>query len=126
MRDKIKTSKPMPSSASFYNSEFLKGCHPSKAYLQDFNYLMDLMNQMDLEFSRNRILDYLPNSTNCMTWPDVKASHETDSPKVIIRIENIYGMLILLAVGLCGSLIVFILELFMSALKEWQGRRRQA
>ena len=22
----------MPSSVSFYNSEFLKGCHPSKAY----------------------------------------------------------------------------------------------
>ena len=90
--------------------------------MQDFNYLMDLMNQMDLEFSRNRILDYLPNSTNCMTWPEVKASHETDSPIVIIRIDNIYGMMILLAVGLGGSLIVFILELFMRALKEQQGR----
>ena len=32
MRDKIKTSRPMPSSVSFYNSEFLKVCHPSKAY----------------------------------------------------------------------------------------------
>ena len=90
--------------------------------MQDFNYLMDLMNQMDLEFSRNRILDYLPNSTNCMTWPEVKASHETDSPTVIIKIENIYGMLILLAVGLGGSLIVFILELFVRALKEQRGR----
>ena len=94
--------------------------------MQDFNYLMDLMNQMDLEFSRNRILDYLPNSTNCMTWPDVKASHETDSPTVIIRIDNIYGMMILLAVGLGGSLIVFILELFIRALKEWRGRRNLA
>ena len=70
------------------------------------------MNQMDLEFSRSRILHYLPNSTNCMTWPEVKASHETDSPTVIIKIENIYGMLILLAVGLGGSFIVFIFELF--------------
>ena len=94
--------------------------------MQDFNYLIDLMNQMDLEFSRNRILDYLPNSTNCMTWPEVKASHETDSPTVIIKIENIYGMLILLAVGLGGSFIVFIFELFMRALKEWQGRKNQA
>ena len=94
--------------------------------MQDFNYLMDLMNQMDLEFSRNRILDYLPNSTNCMTWPEVKASHETDSPTVIIRLDNIYGMMILLAVGLGGSLIVFILELFIRALKEWRGRRNLA
>ena len=83
------------------------------------------MNQMDLEFSRSRILHYLPNSTNCMTWPEVKASHETDSPTVIIKIENIYGMLILLAVGLGGSFIVFILELFMRALKEWQGRKNE-
>ena len=28
----FETSKLMPSSVSFYNSEFLKGCHPSKAY----------------------------------------------------------------------------------------------
>ena len=94
--------------------------------MQDFNYLMDLMNQMDLDFSRNRILDYLPNSTNCMTWPDVKASHETDSPTVIIRMENIYGMMVLLAVGLGGSLIVFFLEFFIRALKERQGRRNLA
>ena len=33
MRDNlIKTSKPMPSSVSFYISEFLKGCHPTNAY----------------------------------------------------------------------------------------------
>ena len=61
-----------------------------------------------------------------MTWPEVKASHETDSPTVIIKIENIYGMLILLAVGLGGSLIVFILELLIRALKEWRGRRNLA
>ena len=55
------------------------------------------MNQMDLEFSINRIKDFLPNSTKCMTWQDVKASHETDNPEVVVRIEDVYGMLILLA-----------------------------
>ena len=76
------------------------------------------MNQMDLEFSINRIKDFLPNSTKCMTWQDVKASHETDNPEVVVRIEDVYGMLILLAAGLCGAFIVLTLELLMKAQKE--------
>ena len=34
----FETSNLMPSSVSFYNSEFLKGCHPSKAYSENFNF----------------------------------------------------------------------------------------
>ena len=82
-------------------------------YLQDSNYLIDLMNQMDLEFSTNRLLNFLPNSTKCMTWHDVKASHETDNPKVFIRMNDILGMLILLSIGLGGAFIVFTMELLM-------------
>ena len=60
----------------------------------------------------------MPNSTKCMTWQDVKSSHETDSPQVVIRIDDIYGVVILLAMGLGGSLVVLILELLMKAQKE--------
>ena len=76
------------------------------------------MNQLDLEFSSNRILDFIPNSTNCMTWQDVKASHETDSPEVVINIEDIYGMVILFSMGLCGAMVALILELLIKAQKE--------
>ena len=43
-----------------------------------------------------------------MKWQDVKSSLETDSPQVVIRIDDIYGMVILLAKGLGGTLVVFI------------------
>ena len=76
------------------------------------------MNQLDLEFSSNRVQGFIPNSTKCLTWQDVKASHETDSPEIVIRIDDIYGMVILLAMGLGGSLVVLILELLMKAQKE--------
>ena len=55
----------------------------------------------------------MPNSTKCMTWQDVKSSHETDSPQVVIRIDDIYGVVILLAMGLGGALVVLALELLM-------------
>ena len=76
------------------------------------------MNQLDLEFSSNRVHNYIPNSTKCMTLKNVKASHETDSPEVVIRIDDIYGMVILLAMGLGGALVVLTLELLMKAQKE--------
>ena len=53
-----------------------------------------------------------------MTWQDVKASHETDGPEVVIRIDDIIGMVILLVMCLGGALVVLTLELLMKALKE--------
>ena len=76
------------------------------------------MNQLDLEFSINRTPDLFPNATKCMTWQGVKASHETDNSEVIIRADDIYGMIILLAMGLSGALIVLILELLVKAHTE--------
>ena len=73
------------------------------------------MNQMDLEFSNSRIFDIIPHSTKCMTWQDVKASHETDSPEVIIKLDDIYGMVIFLAIGIVGAVVVLILEILMKA-----------
>ena len=83
------------------------------------NYLIDLMNQLDLEFSSTRIYDFInPHSTKCMTWQDVKASHETDNPEVIIRLDDIFGMVIFLAIGLGGAVVVLILEIVMKARKK--------
>ena len=76
------------------------------------------MNQLDLEFSSNRAYDFMPNSTKCMTWQDIKASHETDGPEIVIRIDDINGMAILLVMGLGGALVVLTMELLMKAQKE--------
>ena len=48
-----------------------------------------------------------------MTWHDVKASHETDNPEVVIGIDDIYGLVILLAIGLGGASVVLTLELLL-------------
>ena len=45
-----------------------------------------------------------------MTWQDVKASHESDSPEVVIRGDDIYGMVIILFTCLGGALVVLSLE----------------
>ena len=76
------------------------------------------MNQMDLEFSNSRIFDIIPHSTKCMTWQDVKASHETDSPEVIIKLDDIYGMLLFWSIGLGGAVVVLFLEMLMMAQKK--------
>ena len=68
---------------------------------------------MDIEISINRILTHVPNSTKCMTWHDVKASHEKDNPEIVIRMDDIVGMLILWAIGIGGALIVLSVELMM-------------
>ena len=60
-----------------------------------------------------------------MTWQDVKSSHETDSPQVVIRIDDIYGVVILLAMGLGGALVVLALELLMKTQIERSMKNNQ-
>ena len=86
--------------------------------MEDFNHLLDLKDQMALKFSENgnAMSNYLPNSTKCMAWKDVKASHETNATRVI-GIEDIYGMMILLAICLGGATVALLLELMSKALR---------
>ena len=60
-----------------------------------------------------------------MTWQDVKSSHETDSPQVVIRIDDIYGVVILLAMGLGGALVVLALEPLMKTQIERSMKNNQ-
>ena len=83
--------------------------------MEDFNNLVDLKDQMGLEFSQDGIEDYLPHATKCLTWQDVKASHETDTT-LVITTENIYGIFILLALGLGGAMTVFFAECLTKAI----------
>ena len=55
------------------------------------------------------IKQYSPNATKCLTWQDVKASHETSSI-MVITMKEIYGMMILLTLGLRGAMAAFLME----------------
>ena len=72
---------------------------------------------MGLEFSEGGIESSIPNSTKCMTWKDVKASHETIDTLAVIKKEDIFGVSILWALGLGGAVLVFIVELTTKAHK---------
>ena len=73
---------------------------------------MGLFAQDDIEME-----EYIPNSTKCRTWQDVKASHEKDNPQVVVRLDDIYGMVIILALGLGGAVVAFTVECLSKAQK---------
>ena len=54
--------------------------------------------------------NFLPNVTKCMTWEDVKASHAAGDNLVVIKLDEIYGMITILMVGLGGSVIIMMVE----------------
>ena len=65
---------------------------------------------MGLKFTEDGINNYIPNSTNCMTWQNVKGSHEIENPQVVLSLDEVYGMAILLALGLGVAVMVLCLE----------------
>ena len=85
--------------------EFQKG----SPYIEDFDFLIDMKDQMGLEFSGEGIANYVPNATRCMRWEQVKASHSANND-LVIRIEQIFGMLLLLSLGIAAGFTTFIAE----------------
>ena len=59
-----------------------------------------------------------PNLTKCTTWNDVKKSHMTQDQDVVITFEDISGLLLVLAVGLIGAMILISMEFLVKALKK--------
>ena len=54
--------------------------------------------------------DFLPHGKSCLTWQDVKASHDAEDGQVVIRLDEVLGMLIILFVGLSGAAVIMALE----------------
>ena len=52
----------------------------------------------------------MPNATECATNADVQRSHMVQDAGVVLKLDNIYGMIVLLGLGLVGSTITFIAE----------------
>ena len=77
-------------------------------FLDDMNSFIHLAKQMgliDMSYYNN-----LPNATKCRTINDVHKSHIEQNHTVTVEVNDIYGMLILLGLGVGGSLITFIAE----------------
>ena len=72
---------------------------------------------MGFSFEKNIEL-YIPNATKCWTWHDVKQSHMKDDHKMVVKLEDIRGLIILLVVGLCGAITILTMELIIKALKH--------
>ena len=64
---------------------------------------------MGLTLQRNYD-DFLPLGKKCITWKDVKASYTIGDNQVVIKLNETYGMLIILFVGLNGALVVMAFE----------------
>ena len=70
---------------------------------------------------QKRYDDFLPNARKCLTWQDVKASHAAEDNQVVIKMDKVYGMLIILFVGLSGAVLISILECLLKKLRFKKG-----
>lgn len=52
----------------------------------------------------------VPNSTMCATWQDIKASHTSKDPKIVLQLEDLFGMMILLFFGTSSAVLAFVAE----------------
>ena len=82
--------------------------------MEDTNHILELALQMGLI---KRLYDTAisnvagSNFTRCRTWHDIEASHGANNPNTILEIEEIRGMLLMLSIGLCASLFMFMGEI---------------
>ena len=77
-------------------------------YLNDANNLIDLANQMGL--IDKQIQNSVPNASNCLTSSAVQESHIKRDQKVVYTMEDVYGMIVPLGVGIVGGLTILIIE----------------
>ena len=79
-------------------------------YLDDVNELIEIARQsgmIDMQFKR-----YLPFASKCLTYADRQEHNIEKDRTVAFKLENIYGILILFAVGLGGCVITMLAEKF--------------
>ena len=78
--------------------------------MDDANELIELAREAGL-IDVNDMKDWFPNATECLTRADVEKSHTVKHQRVVLKIDNIYGMIILLAIGLGGAKLIALAEL---------------
>ena len=80
-------------------------------FLEDMDNLIHLAKQIGL--IHRSYYNHLPNATECKTITDVYKSQTEKNHIVIVEVNDIYGMLVLLGLGVGGALLTFIAEMFL-------------
>ena len=75
-------------------------------YINDFNEILELALQMGIV----DVTSYVQNSTKCSTWSKIEESHRALNI-VVLKMEDIYGPIILILTGLTTGIITFFMEL---------------
>ena len=89
-------------------------------YLDDMNEIINLANQMG--FFDAQIQKYTPNATRCLTTAAIEETNrEKHNAKRVLRLEDTYGMFLVLSIGLAGALLVFTGEQIAHKLKSKKG-----
>ena len=77
--------------------------------MDDANELIGLANQMG--FFDDKVQKYTPNASRCLTKSAImETNREKHGQKRVLRLTDIYGMLLILSVGLAGGLMGFAAE----------------
>ena len=61
-------------------------------------------------FFNDQIQKYTPNASRCLTTAAIEETNREKHAKRVLRLEDKYGMFLLLTMGLAGALLVFVGE----------------
>ena len=78
-------------------------------YLEDANEL--IRRAVESGLIAEKLREHLPNATQCVSHADVQRSHIGKGQKVVFKIGNIYGMIMLLSIGLGIATLIMLAEL---------------
>ena len=77
--------------------------------MEDANELINFAVESGLIAAK--LQGYQPYATQCLSHADVQRSHFGQGQHVVFKMTNIYGMIILLAIGLGVATLIFMAEL---------------
>ena len=102
--------------------------------MEEVSDLLYLANQMGLitvlfgralDMEQKRGVPFSMTQNNCKTWRDIQESQMEKENEKPMKLRDIRGMLILLTIGLCASLITFFAELIMhNVIKKIRTRKQ--
>ena len=61
---------------------------------------------------------YIPNGTKCSTWFDIEGSHMIEEHEAVIKLDNTFVTMGILALGLVASVVVLVAEHLVKA-QDW-------
>ena len=78
-------------------------------YLEDANEL--IYRAVESGLIAAKLKKYQPNATHCLSHADVQRSHFGKGQQVVFKMDHIYGMIILLAIGLGVATLIVMAEM---------------